>query len=155
MPTVHNRDAAICDVLRLDLLVKISTSNRAILELDGAGQLLQVWSWCVESSLWGRKLWAKHPADRPINDQGQCVTPSDLAAHRLSHQFLGPCCLCMLENYPHSTHKEAAMVLLTRGPYGGEYVACCAMQRCGYFGELLETSISPVLLNLRWLPSVP
>ena len=155
MPTVHNCDTATREVLRLDLLAKISTSNRAILELDGTGQSLQVWPWCVESSLWGRELWAEYPADRPVNDQGQCVTPSNLAAHRLSHQFLGPRCLCMLGNYPDGTHKEAAMVLLTRGPYGGEYVACCTTQRCGYFGELLETSISPVLLKARWLPSTP
>lgn len=99
------------------------------------------------SSLWGHELWAEHPGDRPVNDQGQCVTPSDLAAHHLSHQFLGPHCLCMLEDYPHGTHKEVVMVLLTRGQYGGEYVACCAARRCGYFGELLETSISPVLLT--------
>ena len=113
MPAVRNCDTATREVLRLDLLVKISTSNRAILELDGTGQSLQVWPWCVESSLWGRKLWAEYPADRPVNDQGQCVTPSDLAAHHLSHQFLGPHCLCMLGNYPDGTHKEAAMVLLT------------------------------------------
>ena len=100
-------------------------------------------------------MWAEYPADRPVNDQGQRVTPSDLAVHRLSHQFLGPRCLCMLGNYPDSTHKEVVMVLLTQGPYGGEYVACCTMQRCGYFGELLETSISPVLLKARWLPSTP
>ena len=57
MPTAHNCDAATRKVLQLDLLAKIPTSNRAILELDGTGQLLQVWPWCVESSLWGHELW--------------------------------------------------------------------------------------------------
>ena len=74
--------------------------------------------------------------NRPVNDQGRRITPSDLAAHRLSHQFLGPRCLCMLANYPHGGHKETATVVLTRGPYVGEYVARCATGRCGYFGEL-------------------
>ena len=60
-------------------------SNRAILELNGTGQLLQVWPWCIESSLWGHELWAEYPVDRPVNDQGQRVTPSNLAVHRLSH----------------------------------------------------------------------
>ena len=147
MPAIRNHDTATCEVLQLDLLTKISMSNRAILELNGIGQSLQVWPWCVESSLWGRELWAEHPGDRPVNDQGQRVTPSDLAAHRLSHQFLGPRCLCMLKDYPHGTHKEAVMVLLTRGQYAGEYVACCTARRCRYFGELLELSISPVLLT--------
>ena len=73
---------------------------------------------------------------RPINEQGQRVTPSDLAAHRLSHRFLGPRCLCMLENYSRGSHKEAVIVILTRGPHVGEYVARCATGRCGYFGKL-------------------
>ncbi|KAL4072418.1 hypothetical protein V8B97DRAFT_2023571 [Scleroderma yunnanense] len=108
MPAACNCDAVICKVLQLDLLAKISTSNRAVLELDNAGQLLQVWPW-------------------PVNDQGQCVTLSDLTVHCLSHQFLGPQCLCMLANYPHDTHKEVAM-------HAGEYIACCTVGRCEYLG---------------------
>ena len=148
-------DAATCEALRSDLLVKISTSNRAVLELDEAGQSLQVWPWCVESFFWGRKLWIEHPADRPVNDHGQHVTLSDLVAHRLSHEFWGPRCFCMLANYPQNTLKESVMVLLTQGHYAGEYVACCAAKRCGYFGELLVTSISLILLKARWLTSTP
>ena len=32
------------------------------------------------------------------------------------------------------------MVMLTRGPNAGEYVACCALSRCGYLGKLSSES---------------
>ena len=47
MPPIRNGDLNVMEVLRLDLLTKISTSNRVILELDDTGRSLQVWSWCV------------------------------------------------------------------------------------------------------------
>lgn len=44
----HSHYAATCELLQLDLLAKISTSTRAVLELDVGGQSLQVWPWWVE-----------------------------------------------------------------------------------------------------------
>jgi hypothetical protein len=64
------------------------------------------------------------------------VVPSDLAAHRRSHQFRGPRCLCAFIDDDTSNHHEAAIIALTRGPHVGEYVACCAMSKCGYVGRL-------------------
>ena len=151
MPPARNRGATTREALRLDLLSKISASNRVVLELDEAGQSLQVWTWCVESS--GIRLLVERSVDRPVNDHGERVTPFDLAAHRLSHHFLGPRCLCMLTNC--HIHLEAAMVIRRRGQYAGEYVACCVTGRCGYFGEHLKTLISPQLLMMRRLPSTP
>ena len=69
------------------------------------------------------------------------VTPDKLSAHRLTHMFLGPSCLCAFLDA--SNHKEAVMGLAQivmdpeskhRGEYLGQYVAMCAEQRCGYFG---------------------
>ena len=151
MPPARNRDAATREALRLDFLAKISTSNRAVLELDKAGQSLQVWLWCVV--IWYHELSIEQSADRPVNDNGERIAPSDLAAHRLSHQFLGPRCLCMLANC--DIHLETAMVMRRRGQYAGEYVACCVTGKCGYFGEHLKTSISPKLLTVKQLPSAP
>ena len=61
MPPARNRNAATREVLRLDFLAKISASNRVVLELDEAGQSLQVWPWCVQSTetmnYWLNILW--------------------------------------------------------------------------------------------------
>ena len=51
MPPIRNGDLNVMEVLRLDLLTKISTSNRVILELDDTGHSLQVWPWCAVISL--------------------------------------------------------------------------------------------------------
>ncbi|KAL4067264.1 hypothetical protein V8B97DRAFT_1919017 [Scleroderma yunnanense] len=71
MPTACNCDAATHKVLQLDLLAEISTSNRAVLELDDAGQSLQVWPWCIESSPWGftrKQQWScLHEDSTPEN----------------------------------------------------------------------------------------
>jgi hypothetical protein len=65
------------------------------------------------------------------------VTPSELRAHRLSHQFLGPCCLCPSRPEEQRAFMEAAIFVVTSGRVSGEYVAGCAQGNCGYFGKLL------------------
>jgi hypothetical protein len=55
----------------------------------------------------------------------------------------------MVLNHPHGTHREAAMVMDKLGEYAGEYVARCAVGRCGYFGELPEMSISLVIIKIE------
>ncbi|KAG1876941.1 hypothetical protein C8R48DRAFT_668959 [Suillus tomentosus] len=42
-----------------------------------------------------------------------------------------------------SNHYEAAIVKVSRGPNAGEYLACCALSKCGYvvFIEKLHGSI--------------
>jgi hypothetical protein len=74
-------------------------------------------------------------ANRPTNEQGERVTPSDLGAHRLSHAMRGPCCLCPLNQRRANDFQEAAMYLVRRGRFMGEYVAACANSECGYLGE--------------------
>lgn len=73
---------------------------------------------------------------RPVKEDGERVVPSDLVAYRKSHQFRGPHCLCLLlDDHDPSNHCEAAIVMITRGPNAGEYLACCALSKCGYVGE--------------------
>lgn len=64
------------------------------------------------------------------------VVPSDLPLHRDSHRFLGPCCLCPLF-IPNSQglYVETSMAYETSGFYSGQFVAKCAQNECGYFGE--------------------
>jgi hypothetical protein len=105
-----------------------------ILQFDvPAGRGLSVWRWYVLSfkSLPASALTENH-RDRPVNDAGERVTPSDLAAHRLSHRFLGPCCLCAVSDQP--TFTESAIVMVLSGHRAGQYVARCAQALCGYYG---------------------
>ena len=61
-----------------------------------------------------------------------------LCEHCLTHQFLGPCCLCPLfEAYGQWVFTEAAMFIAMAGPYSGEYVVQCAKGECGYSGGSL------------------
>lgn len=80
---------------------------------------------------------------RPSNStltQGR-VKPSDLQDYRQSHRMLGPCCLCPMQDATQPDFVEAAMYMITVGLLSGEYVASCARNRCGYFGEPLPLSI--------------
>ena len=72
---------------------------------------------------------------RPVNDVGQRVTPSDLTDHRMSHRFLGPCCICPAIIEGRTEFSEAAFVMLMSGPRVGQYVARCASGECKYVGE--------------------
>lgn len=72
--------------------------------------------------------------------------PDKLNAHRLTHYFRGPSCLCAFLDA--SLHTEsviglAQMIMDPNSKYAGEYlgqhVAMCAEQRCGYFGGSSET----------------
>ncbi|OAX32109.1 hypothetical protein K503DRAFT_787415 [Rhizopogon vinicolor AM-OR11-026] len=99
------------------LAAHVNNSKSAMLELDETGETLSIWYW-------------------PVNDDGERVVPSDLVAYRKSHQFRGPYCLCAItEDRDFNNHREAAMVMLTRGLNAGEHVACCALSRCGYFAS--------------------
>jgi hypothetical protein len=74
-------------------------------------------------------------SDRPVNPVGERITPSDLAAHRLSHRFLGPCCICPAMIEAVATFTEAAFVMTILGRRSGQYVARCANGTCKYFGQ--------------------
>ena len=63
------------------------------------------------------------------------MTPSDLPAHRLAHAMRGPCCMCPLRQQCEDNFMEAAIYMVNRGHFAGEYVATCAKGDCGYFGD--------------------
>ena len=47
MHLAHNYNTTTREGLRLDLLKKISTSSRVILEINDTSKSLQIWPWCV------------------------------------------------------------------------------------------------------------
>ncbi|KIM71671.1 hypothetical protein PILCRDRAFT_830210 [Piloderma croceum F 1598] len=51
----------------------------------------------------------------------------------MSHQMLGPCCLCPLAYPTGPDFVEAAIYMVPAGLLSGEYVASCAKGRCDYF----------------------
>ena len=63
------------------------------------------------------------------------IRPSELQDHRVTHRVLGPCCLCPMVHASQPDFVEAAIYVLPVGPFSGQYVASCAQDRCGYFGE--------------------
>jgi hypothetical protein len=79
--------------------------------------------------------WLTRDLDRPVNAVGERVTPSDLAAHRLTHRFLGPCCICPAIIEGGTAFTEAAFVMTLSGRRFGQYVARCANGTCKYFSE--------------------
>ncbi|KAG1761000.1 hypothetical protein EDD22DRAFT_848115 [Suillus occidentalis] len=70
--------------------------------------------------------------------------------HRNSHQFRGPYCLCGFIDDCDPGHYEAAIVVSTRGPNAGEYVACCASSKCGYVVLIEQMYNSPGLPTKRY-----
>ncbi|KAH7917055.1 hypothetical protein BV22DRAFT_1052715, partial [Leucogyrophana mollusca] len=118
MPPIRDIPQAIVNSMRerhkADLIMRINKSKRAVLEFDHEQGDLRVWFW-------------------PVNERGERVAPSDFEAHRRSHRFLGPRCLCAFTEDPTPEGgAEAAIVVLTQGPNAGEYVACCSRSMCGF-----------------------
>lgn len=65
-----------------------------------------------------------------------CVPPCAMQQHRMSHQMLGPCCLCPMLDVNLPDFVEAAIYEVPAGErYAGQWVASCARDRCGYFGK--------------------
>ena len=93
---------------------------------------LVVWHWFVNCESPGDWLITFH---RPVNDRGERVTPSDFDAYRMSHDVLGPCCLCPFQHSDVGHFKESAIFMVGHGRFAGEYVAACAEGRCDYFGD--------------------
>ena len=70
---------------------------------------------------------------RPSTTEEQ-IRPENLTAHWVSHQMLGPCCLCPLVDPNAPDFVESAMYRATDGKFLGQFVATCAHNRCNYIG---------------------
>lgn len=73
---------------------------------------------------------------RPVNEAGECVTPSHLLEYRRTHEFRGPCSLCAaLSPSDQKIYMEASIFLAVAGSSAGKYVAACAQGQCRYLGQ--------------------
>ena len=71
---------------------------------------------------------------RPV-DENKRVEPSRILEYREQHHFQTPFCLCPLLGTLNEGPTEAAILEKRSGTHVGEYVAECASDCCGYFGE--------------------
>ena len=129
---------------KLDRLIdRIRDTSHTVLQYKYEDDTLAVWFWWVlqtriaSTSSSTDQLWS-----RPTNEAGECVTPSDLPAYRLSNAMRGPCCLCPVRPQCEERFVEAAFYMPQDGRFGGEYVAVCADDICGYHGESYPCSSS-------------
>jgi hypothetical protein len=71
---------------------------------------------------------------RPTQN-GRRVTPENLRGCQETYRFKNPCCLCA-SNVAGMVYTESEIYMAVDGRFWGEYVACCAADRCGYLGKL-------------------
>lgn len=71
---------------------------------------------------------------RPADVTGMRVPPAGLLEYCVSNNYVGPCCLCPLNDASKPNLVEAAFELAGAGVLSGEYVARCAEDYCGYIG---------------------
>lgn len=74
------------------------------------------------------------PLSRPVDEHGSRVTPTDLADHRMSHEFKAPCCLCA-STLGGTSYTETVFHMEVTGEHRGRYVASCATNSCGYISK--------------------
>ncbi|KAH7905506.1 hypothetical protein BJ138DRAFT_1105928 [Hygrophoropsis aurantiaca] len=90
--------------------------NQKILEFHAPTKQLKVWRW-------------------PLTDTRTRVAPEDLNNHRVTHNFLGPGCLCASLTTPSTDNSstEALIFKPASGNHAGKWVASCASRTCGYW----------------------
>jgi len=123
IPTQHQR-----------FLRQVRTARNEVLSLDPVRRKLVTWYWSVPK--FEDCASDSDIMDRPTGDNRRRVPPSDLPDYRNSHRLDNPYCLCLLfVTSRAATPNEVAIFIETVGAYSGEYVAKCAKNECGYFGE--------------------
>jgi hypothetical protein len=92
--------------------IQQNVKHAKVLQYDGMTGDLRVWFW-------------------PVNRARERVTPADLGDYRKSHKFRAPSCLCASDGID-AVYTESAIFMAVGGEHSGEYLAVCAMGRCGY-----------------------
>ncbi|TFK78443.1 hypothetical protein K466DRAFT_606979 [Polyporus arcularius HHB13444] len=99
------------------LLEDIRMCEHEVLQYDATQRVLATWLW-------------------PAKSDGDPVPPNELRLSRVTHDFLGPCCLCPRFFRDMGTFVESSILIAPCGAFSGEYVASCAQGRCGYVALL-------------------
>ncbi|KAH6890792.1 hypothetical protein BKA70DRAFT_1441694 [Coprinopsis sp. MPI-PUGE-AT-0042] len=104
--------------------------------------------WISNRDNLGRWAWPANP------ETGERIPPSELESHRQTHHFLAPCCLCAIELNETYVESRIGLVLVPSGAHGsfmnGEYIAECALRKCGYFVPLEKFYVIEALLVKRY-----
>jgi hypothetical protein len=124
--------------LRLEAyIIRALTSTNVVFQYDPETDELVVWGWWViDRATHVHSGSPGYAVARPIEDENR-VPPSGMRDHRVTNKMPNPICFCSMKfrNVNQPKFVEAAIYLITTGLYGGQYVASCANDRCGYFGE--------------------
>ncbi|GBE78485.1 hypothetical protein SCP_0113740 [Sparassis crispa] len=84
----------------------------------------------------------------PVREDGARVPPDDLITHRITHNMLGPGCLCSrVEN---ADFTKAVIFCVETGQLSGQWVAACANHKCKYFVRLESLYTKPGLPVTRY-----
>jgi hypothetical protein len=93
--------------------------------------------WMISSSDPLNKHSSKPGANlrSPLSEgMGKKLEPEQLMGHRKTHDFCGPCCLCVVLDED-IRHAEAVFVANPEG-----YMVCCAKNRCRYHGKAVSST---------------
>ncbi|KAI0038237.1 hypothetical protein FA95DRAFT_1684707 [Auriscalpium vulgare] len=111
----ERRSSSVVDALGLlPYRRRITAEDGTILEFVSSEERLVEWAW-------------------PVNEDGERVPPSELVAHRNTHCFKGPGCLCAALDPDPNAFTEAAIFRVRTGRLSGNWVAACAHGVCRYF----------------------
>ena len=130
---------------------------RAVFQYNRFSNDLKPWFWygyCLHLVL-SIDAHENNFAQRPVDDAGERVTPSDLLEYRNSHDFRGPSCMCASLDLDTAAYTESAIFVATCGPSTGKYVAACATGQCRYWGTsiLLRSQPAVYVSNLPLHPA--
>lgn len=128
------------------LLDKIQSTQDTILEFDILTGDTKTWAWYVLS----RNRWTLCSMnllnfDRPKPEGEERIPVFRLAEYRATHLLKFPCCLCarLLDIV-----TESAVYIAATGEYRGFWVASCAKDMCGYFGEYAHECLARFRSNI-------
>jgi hypothetical protein len=123
--------------LYLTRIARQQTTNAALfLHFDPIARDLRTWFWYVlidNKTLTICWICALDTC-RPVTEEGERVTPSDLLDYRNTHRFRTPSCFCGCKT-GYATYTESAIYIARDGPYAGEYVTGCVSDSCGYLSK--------------------
>jgi hypothetical protein len=123
---------------RQHLLDEILSTRDTILEYDRTTGATKAWAWCVLSCYYhgGSCLTSNSPRGK----NNERIPIFHLVEYRDTHCFEYPCCLCAELA---GAVTESAIYIAGSGLYRGFWVASCARELCGYFGEHIMSSMTP------------
>lgn len=139
MPLIRHNSPLATKALNTTLLSAIQASSRQLLHcVQGEGDLVPfAWYGIVVVYVSGM---SDQQSSRPLDEQHARVNVEMLAAHRTTHLFRYPGCICPIIHPGGGVNNETTLFIASDGEYEGRLVVACAYSACGYVGAY---NISP------------